>query len=41
MDAVDIREGNDEATAATRRILRGRGMVNGDFNPPPAELERA
>ena len=41
LDAVDIREGNDEATAATRRILRGRGMVNGDFNPPPAELKRA
>ena len=40
VDAIEIREGNDDATAATRRILAGHGLVSGDFNPPPAELKR-
>jgi peptide/nickel transport system substrate-binding protein len=41
VDEVDIREGNDDPTVATRRILGGRRLVSGDFNPPPAELKRA
>ena len=40
VDAIEIREGNDDATAATRRILAGHRLVSGDFNPPPAELKR-
>jgi peptide/nickel transport system substrate-binding protein len=40
LDAIDIREGNDDATGATRRVLNGAHLVNGDFNPPPAELKR-
>jgi peptide/nickel transport system substrate-binding protein len=41
LDEVDIRQGNDEAAFATRRILQGHGLVNGDFTPPPPELKRA
>jgi peptide/nickel transport system substrate-binding protein len=41
VDDIDIREGNDDAAVATRRIMTGQGLVNGDFNPPPAELKRA
>jgi peptide/nickel transport system substrate-binding protein len=40
LDDIEIREGNGDATAATRRILVGHGLVSGDFNPPPAELKR-
>jgi peptide/nickel transport system substrate-binding protein len=41
LDTIEIRQGNDDAALATRRILRGHDMVSGDFNPPPAELKRA
>jgi peptide/nickel transport system substrate-binding protein len=41
VDEVEILEGNDDAAVATRRILAGHGLVNGDFNPPPADLRRA
>lgn len=41
LDAIDVREGNSDTTAASRRILTGRSMVNGDFPPPPAVLRRA
>jgi peptide/nickel transport system substrate-binding protein len=40
LDRIEIREGNDDAASATRRIVNGRALVNGDFNPPPAELKR-
>jgi peptide/nickel transport system substrate-binding protein len=40
VDEVEILEGNDDAAVATRRILTGHGLVNGDFNPPPADLRR-
>jgi peptide/nickel transport system substrate-binding protein len=41
LDEIDIRQGNDDTTAASRRILRGEGMVNGDFPPPPEILKQA
>jgi peptide/nickel transport system substrate-binding protein len=41
VDAIEIREGNDEAALATRRILHGHRLVSSDFTPPPAELKRA
>jgi peptide/nickel transport system substrate-binding protein len=41
LDEIEIREGNDDAGFATRRILHGSHMVSGDFNPPPSELRRA
>ena len=41
LDTIEIRQGNDDAALATRRILGGHDMVSGDFNPPPAELRRA
>ena len=40
LDEIEIRQGNDDATVATRRIVNGQGLVSGDFNPPPAELRR-
>ena len=41
LDAIDVREGNSDTTAASRRILRGASMLNGDFPPPPAVLRGA
>ena len=41
LDEIEIREGNDDATVATRRVINGDDMVSGDFTPPPAELKRA
>lgn len=41
LDEIDVREGNDDATVATRRILSGHGLVSSDTTPPPAELKRA
>jgi peptide/nickel transport system substrate-binding protein len=40
VDALDIRQGNEDALAASRRILRGRRMVGGDISPPLRELRR-
>ena len=41
LDAIDIQEGNDDATLASQRILTGQSMVNGDWTPPPSILEEA
>jgi peptide/nickel transport system substrate-binding protein len=41
LDEIEIREGNDDAAVATRRIVGGHHMVSGDFTVPPAELKRA
>ena len=41
LDEVDIPEGNDDTTVASRKILTGKGLVNGDFAPPPAILKQA
>jgi peptide/nickel transport system substrate-binding protein len=41
LDRIDIREGNADTAAASRRILNGRGLVTGDFNPPANILRRA
>jgi peptide/nickel transport system substrate-binding protein len=40
LNEVRIREGNTDTARASRRILRGRGLVNGDFFPPAAVLRR-
>jgi peptide/nickel transport system substrate-binding protein len=40
LDDVEIREGNADTTKASRRILQGSGLVNGDFPPPAAVLNR-
>jgi peptide/nickel transport system substrate-binding protein len=40
VDEIEIREGNDPATAS-RRILRGRGLVTGDITPPGPAVKEA
>ena len=41
LDEIDNREGNDDADVASKRILTGESMVNGDWAPPPAILKEA
>ena len=41
LDKIEIREGNDDATVLSRRILEGESMINGDQPPPPAILREA
>jgi peptide/nickel transport system substrate-binding protein len=39
IDEYDIQAGNDDAGAATRRILGGESMMVGEIEPPAARLE--
>src|SRR4051794_1575538 len=41
LDSIDVREGTADTAAAARRVLSGRGLVVGDFLPPPALVRRA
>jgi peptide/nickel transport system substrate-binding protein len=41
LDEIEIRQGNDDATLMSRRVLEGEAMINGDQPPPPAVLRRA
>jgi peptide/nickel transport system substrate-binding protein len=41
LDAIDIDEGNSDTTVASRQILQGSGLANGDFSPPPPVLKQA
>jgi peptide/nickel transport system substrate-binding protein len=41
LDAIEIREGNDDAALLSRRVLQGESMINGDQPPPPAVLRSA
>ncbi|MEA2518517.1 MAG: peptide/nickel transport system substrate-binding protein [Chloroflexota bacterium] len=41
LNEIDIREGNDDTVAAARRVLRGKGLVVGDFAVPPDVLREA
>ena len=41
LDEIEIRQGNDDATLMSRRILEGENMINGEQPPPPAVLQRA
>src|SRR3954453_5247188 len=38
LDEVDMPQGNDDTTVASRRVVDGQGMVTGDFSPPPQVL---
>jgi peptide/nickel transport system substrate-binding protein len=40
LDAVDIREGNENIVRASRRILSGRRLLSGDFAAPLGGLRR-
>jgi peptide/nickel transport system substrate-binding protein len=41
LDEIEMPEGNDDTTVASRKILTGQSMVNADFSPPPAILKQA
>src|SRR3954466_7569762 len=41
LDEIDNLEGNDDTGVASRQILTGKGMINGDFSPPPEALKQA
>jgi peptide/nickel transport system substrate-binding protein len=41
LDEIEIRQGNDDATLMSRRVLEGQSMINGDQAPPPAILRQA
>jgi peptide/nickel transport system substrate-binding protein len=41
LDEVDLESGYTNPLAASRQILSGKSMVNGDFAPPPLALESA
>ena len=41
LDEIDNLEGNDDPGVASRRILDGQSMVNGDFSPLPENLKDA
>jgi peptide/nickel transport system substrate-binding protein len=40
LDTITVEEGNDDATVAARRILSGRGLVQGDGATPATVLKR-
>jgi peptide/nickel transport system substrate-binding protein len=40
VDEWDVRAGNEDQAAATRRILGGESMVSGDMRPPSNQLQR-
>src|SRR3954465_10444206 len=40
LDEIDMPQGNDDTTVASRKILDGQSMVNGDFSPDPAVLKQ-
>ena len=41
LDEIRMPQGNDDTTVASRKILTGQSMINGDFAPPPAILKQA
>jgi peptide/nickel transport system substrate-binding protein len=40
VDEIDMPQGNDDTTVASRKILEGQNMLNGDFDPDPAILKQ-
>jgi peptide/nickel transport system substrate-binding protein len=41
VDEIDMPQGNDDTTVASRRVLDGSDMLTGDFSPPPSVLADA
>ena len=41
LDEIDMPQGNDDTTVASRRILDGDNLLSGDFSPPPSILSQA
>jgi peptide/nickel transport system substrate-binding protein len=40
LDEIDMPQGNDDTTVASRRVIDGNHMLTGDFSPPPQVLAR-
>jgi peptide/nickel transport system substrate-binding protein len=40
LDEIDMPQGNDDTTVASRKILDGDAMINGDFSPDPPVLKQ-
>jgi peptide/nickel transport system substrate-binding protein len=40
LDEIDMPQGNDDTTVASRKIIDGTSLVNGDFSPPPSVLQQ-
>jgi peptide/nickel transport system substrate-binding protein len=40
LDEIEMPQGNDDTTVASRKILSGNAMVNGDFSPDPSILKQ-
>jgi peptide/nickel transport system substrate-binding protein len=40
LDEFELPQGNDDTTVASRKILDGQSMINGDFDPDPAILKQ-
>jgi peptide/nickel transport system substrate-binding protein len=41
LDEIDMPQGNDDTTVASRKVLDGDSLANGDFSPPPSILKQA
>ena len=39
LDEVDMPQGNDDTTVASRKVIDGSNLINGDFSPPPSILK--
>jgi peptide/nickel transport system substrate-binding protein len=39
LDEIDMPQGNNDTTVASRKIVEGQNLVNGDFSPPPSVLK--
>jgi peptide/nickel transport system substrate-binding protein len=40
LDEIDMPQGNDDTTVASRKIITGQSMVNGDIVPPPPIIKQ-
>jgi peptide/nickel transport system substrate-binding protein len=40
LDEVDMPQGNDDTTVASRKVVDGSSLINGDFSPPPSVLKQ-
>jgi peptide/nickel transport system substrate-binding protein len=38
LDEIDMPQGNDDTTVASRKVVEGESMLTGDFSPPPQVL---
>src|SRR3954454_7546466 len=38
LDEIDMPQGNDDTTIASRRVVEGSDMLTGDYSPPPQVL---